>query len=247
MAWKHISVELGGETGRVLFVRLSRPDRRNAMSVAMVESLQALLASPDALAAGAIVISGEGRGFCAGSDLSDLAGMSAQQRSRFEEDCGCLARTMTTHPRPILAAVHGFAIGGGLTLAAACDIVISTAAAKWSLPEVPIGLFPAWGLEPVTIRVGRAFAKRLAFGIDTFSGTEALAAGLADLLAEDPLHATAMLADRLAALPATQAAAVKDYFAAEKTGAEADRHANRLFTIACETNEARASFERFGR
>ncbi len=194
-----------------------------------------------------MVLTGAGRGFCAGSDLAGLAAMDAAGKSAFEAESGRLARRIMAHRLPVLAAVHGFAVGGGLTLAAACDIVLTAPDAKWSLPEVPIGLFPAWGLEAVRLRVGRPAARRLAFGIDTLLGDAAVAMGLADAMAEAPLAAALALAERLAALPAAQVAAVKDYFAEERAGEAADAHANALFMAACGTPEAAESFETFGR
>jgi len=131
-------------------------------------------------------------------------------------------------------------------LAAACDIVVTDPDAKWSLPEVPIGLFPAWGLEAVTLRVGRPKARRLAWGIDTLSGEAAFAMGLADMVSENPFAAALSLAGRLAALPSRQAAAVKDYFATSREGEAADAHANGLFLASSETEEAAASFVKYG-
>lgn len=235
------------DAGGVMVVTLARPDQRNAMSVAMVDELIAMLGSEAGRCAGAIVIRGEGRGFCAGSDLSALSAMTLAQRSRFEADCGDLARAITAHPRPVIAAVHGFAIGGGLTLAAACDVIITAPDAKWSLPEVPIGLFPAWGLEAVTTRVGRTFARRLSFGVDLLTGEEAAARGLADNADPDPHDAATAIATQLAALPRDQTAAVKEYFGAQRASEEADRHANRLFLAACQSDAALRLFERFRR
>lgn len=246
MMWRGISVTTDGARDPILRVELARPERRNAMSVAMVESLFSLLDSKEAHAAGAVVIEGAGKEFCAGSDLAELAAMMPAERSVFEAECGRLARGLRAHPRPVLAAVHGFAIGGGLTLAAACDIVIAAPDAKWSLPEVPIGLFPAWGLEAVTIRTGLPTARRLAFGIDMLSGIEARAAGLADHVADDPRTTALDIAARPAELPRSQSSAVKAYFSAPRMGGDADAHANRLFMAACETVEARSSFARFG-
>ncbi|MDB5702347.1 MAG: enoyl-CoA hydratase/isomerase [Sphingomonadales bacterium] len=231
----------------VLIVTLVRPDERNAMSGAMVESLLGLFEGHPARNAGAILITGAGRGFCAGSDLGELAAMGANERQAFEAASGLLARQMVAHPRPIVAAVHGFAIGGGLTLAAACDFVVSSPIAKWSLPEVPIGLFPAWGLEAVERRVGRARARQLSFGLDTLDGATAAHWGLADVIADDPFATGCALAQRLAALPYAQVAAVKDYFARTREGAEADEYANRLFIEACATDTATASFIRYAR
>ncbi|MFT4052915.1 MAG: enoyl-CoA hydratase/isomerase family protein [Novosphingobium sp.] len=228
-------------------IRLDRPERRNAMSGLLVDAAITLLeraAFDDAI--GVLVIHGAGTGFCAGSDLGELAGMDAAGRSAFEAASGRLARLVPQFPKPVIAAVHGYAIGGGLTLAAACDIVVTDPAARWSLPEVPIGLFPAWGLEAVVARIGRVRARRLSWGIDTLDGTQAAAIGLADEAADDPLARARDIARSLLALPRAQAQSVKHYFAAPHAPEVGDHAANALFMAATATPAAQASFERFG-
>jgi enoyl-CoA hydratase/carnithine racemase len=196
----------------------------------------------------AILLTGSDPGFCAGSDLAELARMDSAGRRRFEAESGRLARMFGALPKPIVAAVKGFAIGGGLTLATSCDIVVTEAIARWNLPEVPIGLFPAWGLASVTNRVGLPMARRLAWGIETLSGAEAVRLGLADHLAEgDVLDYALLLARKLAELPAAQAAAVKTYFQANPSGEAADLLANRLFMSMCETNAATLTFGKFAK
>jgi enoyl-CoA hydratase/carnithine racemase len=172
--------------------------------------------------------------------------MSAAERSAFEAESGRLARLLGSLSKPVVAAVKGFAIGGGLTLATACDMVVTEAGARWSLPETPIGLFPAWGLASVVERVGKSAARRLAFGIDTLTGVEAHRIGLADHLAEtEVLDAGLEIARKLAALPPVSAACVKDYFFADARGEEADKLANRLFMRTTTTTAAEASFRKF--
>lgn len=232
----------------VRLLRLDRAPSRNAMSAEMVDQTIAWLerAAHDP-AIRAVVIHGDGRGFCAGSDLAGLAAMDDAARSAFEAASGRLARMLMAFPRPVIAAVHGFAIGGGLTLAAACDIVVTTPDAKWSLPEVPIGLFPAWGLEAVSQRTGRVKARRLSWGMDQLSGDEAVAIGLADAVADPVLPAALDLARRLAELPIDQVAAVKRYFVGPHDMEAGDRQANALFMEACASEAAKASLEKFGR
>ncbi len=230
-------------------VLLDRPPQRNAMSDALVaeliEAVEAFAADDDARA---LLLSGAGNGFCAGSDLRGLASMDAAGQSHFEAESGRVARLLSDCPKPVVAAVHGFAVGGGLTLAVAADIVVTSRAAKWSLPEVPIGLFPAWGLGAVERRCGVTVARRLSWGIDLLDGAEAVRLGLADILAEEDLLAAGFeVAERLAALPASQAAAVKAYFAGRGNDEAADRVANGAFMDSVETPEALASFARFGR
>lgn len=242
-----IDIDVVRDAPRVRLLTLNRPDSRNAMSRQLVDQCidwLSRIAGDEGV--GAIVLQGAGRGFCAGSDLAGLAALDNARRCAFEADSAVLARMMTAHPKPMVAAVHGFAIGGGLTLAAACDVVVTAAKAKWSLPEVPIGLFPAWGLEPVELRVGRVRARRLSWGIDTLDGAGAAAIGLADAVADDPLAEAVAIAGRLAALPARQAVAVKRYFAQARSGEAADAKANALFMAATTTPEAKAAFEKYG-
>lgn len=227
-------------------ITLDRPDQRNAMSADLVAQMIAALEGYDA-SVRAVLIVGAGRGFCAGSDLAGLSAMDDAGKSRFEMDSGRLALLMGEIDIPIVAAVHGFAIGGGLTLAVGADFVVTTPAAKWSLPEVPIGLFPAWGLGLVEERIGRPAARRLSWGIDTLDGNAAAAIGLADLVAEDALAAAEDIAARLAALPVSQSRAVKEYFRGESLGRTGDQRANALFMAATKTPEAAAGFIRFGK
>lgn len=236
------------QSGSVAIVTLDRPDQRNAMSADLVARLIEAIARLDSADdIGAIMMCGAGRGFCAGSDLAGLAAMDMAAREAFEAASGRAARMLAHTVKPVVAAVHGFAIGGGLTLATSCDLVVTDAGSKWSLPEVPIGLFPAWGIASVAQRIGVPAARRLCWGIDTLSGTEAIAIGLADVEAADPRAEAAALAARLAELPRSQTAAVKRYFAPHAPDEATDIAANALFLEAAETPEAAASFMRYGR
>jgi enoyl-CoA hydratase/carnithine racemase len=234
----------------VAWVEMNRPAQRNAMSAALVAGLIEIFTQLGGdPAVRAMVLAGAGRGFCAGSDLAGLAAMEEAGRRQFEAESGRLARLLGTLTQPVIAAVDGFAIGGGMTLATSCDLIVSDATAKWALPEVPIGLFPAWGIASVVHRVGRPVAKRLSWGIETLSGTEAYDIGLVDYLVDANARAKAgEIAGKLAALPATQAGFVKEYFAATRAAGdeEADGAANSLFLRAASTAEAAASFEKFG-
>ena len=143
----------------VALLTMNRPAQRNAMSAELVQGLiEAFTALDTDPEVRVVILTGAGNGFCAGSDLAGLAGMDAAGRQNFEAASGWLARLISALSKPVVAAVDGFAIGGGLTLATACDLVVSQRSAKWSLPEVPIGLFPAWGMAPVVDRVGRPAA-----------------------------------------------------------------------------------------
>ncbi|WP_223569774.1 enoyl-CoA hydratase/isomerase family protein [Pseudomonas sp. BF-R-26] len=236
--------------GEIEILTLNRPMQRNAMSSALVASLTEALADINEDASvGAILLVGEGRGFCAGSDLGGLTSMTPAQRRSFEAESGRLARMIGQCAKPVVSAVHGFAVGGGLTLATSCDIVVTDAASRWSLPEVPIGLFPAWGLASVGSRIGMPAARRLSWGIETLTGAEAHRLGLADILVDSAseVRDTALkIASQLAALPRRQSEAVKRYFASQCADEGADIAANSLFMEMTSSPEAQASFIRFG-
>lgn len=129
---------------RVTVIKLDRPDRRNALSAGLVDALHGALSAAAGEGAGAIVIAGEGPGFCAGGDLAD--GLSTpdgflgghRQRGRYAE----LLALIPKLPVPVIAAVHGDALGGGLGLCAACDLVIADPEARLGTPEIKVGLFP---------------------------------------------------------------------------------------------------------
>ena len=231
----------------IIAVLLDRPAQRNAMSAELVNALNGILAdfaTDEALRV--LVLAGAGADFCAGSDLAGLARMADAERSDFEANSGRLARAMGTVDKPVVAAVHGFAIGGGLTLAIAADVVVTEANARWSLPEVPIGLFPAWGLAALVRRVGQAAARRLAWGLDQLDGSEAHRLGLADLVVEETALESAMaIARRLANLPVPQTRAVKTFFALGAADESSDASANAAFMAACTGPEAQASFARY--
>jgi len=133
------------QRGRVRVVWLSRPDQRNALSAELVDDLIAEIS--DASAAedtGAVVLAARGKVFCAGGDLKGSMGMSGgflaahQGRGRFVQLMSAIPKCSV----PIIAAVHGDAMGGGLGLVAACDIVVAEKRARLGTPEIKLGLFP---------------------------------------------------------------------------------------------------------
>jgi enoyl-CoA hydratase/carnithine racemase len=138
--------------GLVRVLTLHRPERKNALSPELIEALLAAItqAGPPVRA---LVLTGSGDRFCAGGDLGAGGlmgeGMLAQhqQRQRYAE----LLAAMASSPIPILAAVHGDAMGGGFGLAAACHIVVADPAAGFATPELKLGLFP-FIISPVLAR-----------------------------------------------------------------------------------------------
>jgi enoyl-CoA hydratase/carnithine racemase len=237
--------------GAVAILTINRPNRRNALSEDTILSLKRHLHDIEADAAVRVtIVTGSSPGFCAGSDLKELATMDIKGMCEHEADTGQFCRSISQLRKPVIAAVDGFALGGGFVLAASCDVIVSSTSCRWHLPEVQIGWIPPWGLEALVARLGPVTARRLAWGSEVCDGAEAYRIGLADYLAEDgaALERALEIAERMAALPDVAVAAVKAYFAphAGNNGETGDVIANRMFAENCTHPVALATLQKFG-
>lgn len=238
--------------GTVAVLTINRPRRRNAIGAQLIVDLARELSRLDAdPAIHAVVLTGTAPGFCAGSDLKELAETDLAGMREHEAHTAAVARSIALLDKPVVAGVDGFALGGGFVLAISCDVVVTTAAARWHLPEVTIGWIPPWGLQTVVARVGPVAARRLTWGAEPFDGREAHRIGIADHLAaegESIRDAALAHAERLAALPPPAVASTKQFFAplAAGAGEAADTLANRLFAADCGHPVAKATLARFG-
>jgi enoyl-CoA hydratase/carnithine racemase len=240
------------QLNEVTVLTIDRPSRRNAVGAQLVEQLSAALVRADQdPATRAIVLSGTAPGFCAGSDLKELAGTDLAGMSAHEARTAALARSIALMDKPVVAGVEGFALGGGFLLALSCDVVVTAPSTRWHLPEVSIGWIPPWGLQALVARVGPIAARRLAWGAESFDGQEAFRLGIADQLSgpEESIRDAALsIARKLAALPAPAVASTKQFFAPLVSGAgeSLDASANRLFLADCRHPDAKATLNRFG-
>ncbi|MBR0899140.1 crotonase/enoyl-CoA hydratase family protein [Bradyrhizobium tropiciagri] len=179
-------------------VRLSRSEKRNALDGAMFDALiEAGETLKGAHGVRAVVLSGEGPGFCAGIDMRVLAEMQSGKiagvghlASRTHGICNRFqyaAWIWREIPAPVIAAVHGFALGGGFELALGADIRYLTPNARLGVMEVRWGLIPDMGATQLMRHLAREdIVRELAYTGCEFSGTEALAYGFATRLADDP-------------------------------------------------------------
>jgi enoyl-CoA hydratase/carnithine racemase len=193
--------------GRVATVTLDRPEALNAISTELALELAAAV-EPLGVdpGVGAVVLTGAGdRAFCVGADLKQRAGFDDHgwfvQREAFRRGFAAVRRC----PLPTVAAVTGFALGGGTELAISCDLVVAAADATFGLPEVRLGLVPAGGgTQLLARRVGRSAARDLVLTGRRVPAAEALALGLADRVvpaAEVLPAATALAAEMAAGAP----------------------------------------------
>ncbi len=132
--------------GLIGYITLNRPGSRNAVSSDMIRELTYLidlLYSDVSLSA--VIISGEGKAFCAGADLKEVGKLYGEAKHKFTESAQLMLQKLEKLPKLTIAAINGHAFGGGLELALACDVRILANHAKIGLTETTLGLIPAWG------------------------------------------------------------------------------------------------------
>ena len=210
MAYRTIDFKLEGGIARLT---LNRPDRLNSFTVEMHEEVADALSGLDA--ARVLVLTGAGRGFCAGQDLNDRAvapGESVDLGESVEKRYNPLIRTLTSLPFPVIARVNGVAAGAGANIALACDIVIAAKSAKFIQSFASIGLIPDSGGTWVLPRlVGQARALGLALTAEPLPAEKAAEWGLIWRAVEDDQldRQVDALAGRFASAPTRGLAAIK--------------------------------------
>ncbi|MCS6994068.1 MAG: enoyl-CoA hydratase-related protein [Anaerolineales bacterium] len=164
--------------GRVGLVMLNRPQALNALNRTLLAELSQALTDFEAdETVGAVVITGGERVFAAGADIRDMAEASEEEmrRNGFVELFDSLRRVR----KPVVAAVSGYALGGGCELALACDIILASETARFGLPEVTIGVIPgAGGTQRLTHIVGKYLAMEMILNNRHLTATEAAQFGL---------------------------------------------------------------------
>jgi enoyl-CoA hydratase len=190
--------------GRVAILTLNRPQVLNAIGTATVERIEDVLDKlRDDDQVRALVLAGEGRGFSAGADLGEIE--SCTEPYQFRAFVGRLTRAfgrIQEFPKPSVAAVHGFALGGGLELALACDLRAAERGARLGLPEMKLGVLPgAGGTQRLPRLVPTGIAKQMILTGEPIDAERAYAVGLVNELAEPggALAVATALAEQLAA------------------------------------------------
>lgn len=155
----------------VASIRLNRPERLNAVTPELIEALVAALERALADQVGAVVLSGNGRAFCAGHDLRDNASSpAADEVWRDVHRIQDVTRLVRRMPCPVIASVHGYALGAGCEFALCSDLVVAAESAQFGFPEVSVGLSVTGGISHVLpLAVGLARAKELLLVGERFS------------------------------------------------------------------------------
>ena len=236
--------------GRVAIIRLNRPKALNALCDQLMDELGAALRGCDAdPAIGAIILTGSERAFAAGADIKEMQARSYP--GVFLDDfIGKRWETVTQIQKPVIAAVAGFALGGGCELAMMCDLILAADTAKFGQPEINLGVIPgAGGTQRLTRAIGTSKAMEMVLTGRMLDAVEAERANLvarvvpaAELMAE-----ATKLAERIASLSAPAVAAAKDAVnrAFETTLTEGVRFERRVFQALFATEDQKEGMAAF--
>lgn len=172
--------------GRVLHIALNRPEKRNALNLALAQQLvTALETGADDPHIGALLLTGNGPAFCAGLDLTEILSSHADEVHRVHEQLFSASLRLT---KPIVAAVHGAALAGGTGLAANSHILLAAEDATLGLTEIHLGMWPFLVFRPVALAMGERRATELSLTGRTLSAVEAYEYGLvSEICAPDRL------------------------------------------------------------
>jgi enoyl-CoA hydratase/carnithine racemase len=173
--------------GAVAIITFARPEKLNAFDIGMLQQLEVACDQIEAMASvRAVVMTGAGKAFSAGGDIKAWAAMSAQEFGHAWVRFGHRVFSRLAGLRvPVIAALNGHALGGGLELAATADIRIAESHIKLGLPETGLGMVPGWsGTQRLVRRFGAQSVRRMALGGEVFSAAEGAALGLVDQVVE---------------------------------------------------------------
>ena len=189
------------QEGQILILTLDRPEALNALNAQVLDDLSAALDAVDVNAVRCLIFTGAGdRAFAAGADIAAMANMEPDEAAAFSRRGNDLFRRIETYPLPTIAAVNGYALGGGCELSMACDMRLCSENAVFGQPEVTLGITPGFGGTQRLMRlVGMGRAKELIFSARTVKAPEALSMGLVNAVypQSELLPAARKLAERI--------------------------------------------------
>lgn len=168
----------GGHKFAVL--TFNRPKAMNALNAQVINELESALHKiSESSNLRALVLTGEGKAFVAGADITEFQNLTPDEAEKLSRRGQELLSKLEKLEIPTIAAVNGFALGGGLELAMACDFILASDKAKWGLPEVTLGLLPGYGgTQRLTLKTNLGIAKRVALSGEMFSAEDGLKFGL---------------------------------------------------------------------
>jgi enoyl-CoA hydratase len=188
--------------GAVGVITINRPEALNALNSAVLDDLNAVLDGVDQEAVRALVITGAGqKSFVAGADIGEMSTLSKAEGEAFGKKGNDIFRKIETFPLPVIAAVNGFALGGGCELSMSCDIRIAADNAVFGQPEVGLGITPGFGgTQRLARLVGPGMAKQMIYTARNIKADEAFRVGLVNAVytQEELLPAAEKMAGQIA-------------------------------------------------
>jgi len=185
-AMEYTTIQLSFDSG-VATIALNRPEKRNAVSFALLEELLAVLDEIERSSSQVVILTGTGKAFCAGLDLDELKNLLGKTHDQNVEDSSRMARVFRRiydFPLPTIAAVNGAAIAGGTGFATMCDFTLAVPEAKFGYTEVRIGFVPAIVSSILVWQVGHKIARDLLLTGRLFDADEAHRYGLVNEVVE---------------------------------------------------------------
>lgn len=177
--YENIKYEVKGNIG---YLTINRPKALNALNTGVLSELSDVLGKingDDNVKA--VILTGEGKAFVAGADISQMKDLNAVDGRAMMQAGHKVMNTIDRMPKPFIAAINGFALGGGCELAMACDIRIASEKAKFGQPEVGLGIIPGFGgTQRLARLVGKGLAKYLIYTAEMIDAAEALRIGLVE-------------------------------------------------------------------
>ena len=244
-----MSVVLTEDRGPVRVLRLNRPEVLNALNSQLMEALaEALRAAASDGAVRAVVLTGNDRAFAAGADIAEMQNktpaqmLDSSQMTRWE--------AIAAFPKPLIGAVSGWVLGGGLELAMCCDFLVASETARFGQPEVQIGVMPgAGGTQRLPRLIGKARAMELVLTGRRITADEALAWGLVNHVVpqEAYLEEAVQLATGVANGPPVAVRLAKESILFGQNASLADglRHERRLFALLFGTEDQQEGMRAF--
>ena len=166
----------------VTTVTLNRPDKLNALNGELLSEIKSVFDDlRERTETRCVILTGAGKAFAAGADIAEIAEADPQAAMQFSLLGKAAFNTIEQFTCPVIAAVNGFALGGGCELALACDFIIASERAKFGLPEVKLGVVPGYGgMQRLAARVGTALAREMVYTGDIIDAATADKIGLAN-------------------------------------------------------------------
>jgi enoyl-CoA hydratase/carnithine racemase len=195
--WETVSLDIDDD---VATLTVDRPDSLNALNTETMDALEEALAAAEDADVRALVLTGAGdKAFIAGADIAFMQSLSTEEAETYAKQGHDICRTLERFPAPTIAAVNGYAFGGGCEMALACDLRVASERAVLGQTEIDLGIIPGWGgTQRLPALVGDEVARRLIFFGDRIDAGDAYEHGLVgEVVAHDQLddHVAEMAAE----------------------------------------------------